>query len=452
MAQPGFLGVHDAGGVRKEGYDQKIDRFEPPVAFWERKVHTLIQLLIKRGMLTLDELRLGIEALEESVYFNAMYYEKFAASIARSLLKNGIITLSEFHKEMGIDTSVTRIPPRFNVGDKVTVKKEDYSTHWRKPHLRTPGYIFMSRGEIVSICGEHDSADLLALGSDYSMTQTIYKVRFPQTEIWKAYNENANDTIDVDIFDTWLDFTTSTVEKKGSLPDSHIHEDGHSHEHGHSHDGQVEGGDHIHETRSVVEQTAVDREGVVPPLATVAEAVERLVIAKGYFTQEEMRNEIQIIDSYGKDHAGARLVARAWMDENFKTRLLADSFEPMAEEGVPKPGEVLPKIIVVENTPTVHNVIVCTLCSCYPIALLGLSPPWYKSRSYRARVVMEPRQVLKEFGTNIPTDVAIRVHDSTSEVRYLVIPKRPARTAGWTKEKLVEIITRDSMIGVSEVE
>ena len=143
---------------------------------------------------------------------------------------------------------------------------------------------------------------------------------------------------------------------------------------------------------------------------------------------------------------GAQVVARAWTDSEFKARLLEDANAASAELGIDA-GHI--PIRAVENTDDVHNVIVCTLCSCYPRLLIGLPPDWYKSRAYRSRTIKEPRAVLSEFGTDLPKDIEVRVHDSTADLRYMVLPKRPDGTDGWDEEALQGLITRDSMIGVS---
>jgi nitrile hydratase len=142
------------------------------------------------------------------------------------------------------------------------------------------------------------------------------------------------------------------------------------------------------------------------------------------------------------------MVARAWLDPAYKARALANGSAAAEELGL----EVGPlRLIVVENTPETHNVIVCTLCSCYPRMLLGIPPEWYKSRAYRSRVVREPRAVLAEFGTRLPEDVDIRVHDSTADMRYMVLPLRPCGTDGWDEERLAALVTRDSLIGVARL-
>ena len=143
---------------------------------------------------------------------------------------------------------------------------------------------------------------------------------------------------------------------------------------------------------------------------------------------------------------GAKVVARAWVDPGFRARLLADGRAGCEELGISFYDDT--KLIVLENTQEVHNLIVCTLCSCYPRPVLGLPPDWYKEKPYRARAVIEPRAVLAEFGTTIPDDVEIRVSDSTAMVRYLVLPRRPEGTEGWSEEALAELVTRDAMIGV----
>src|SRR5205814_8495884 len=146
---------------------------------------------------------------------------------------------------------------------------------------------------------------------------------------------------------------------------------------------------------------------------------------------------------------GARVVAKAWLDPAFKQRLLADSTAAIAELGyMGRQGE---DMVVLENTPKVHNMIVCTLCSCYPWPVLGLPPVWYKSAPYRSRAVLDPRGVLRELGVEVPEDVEVRVWDSTSEVRSLVLPERPRCTEGWSEAELAGIVTRDSMIGVAKV-
>jgi nitrile hydratase subunit alpha len=175
-------------------------------------------------------------------------------------------------------------------------------------------------------------------------------------------------------------------------------------------------------------------------------AVRELLIEKGILTADEIRQAVERMDARGP-HLGAKVVARAWTDPAFKARLLEDGSAAAEEAGVQMDQPT--RLIVVENTPEVHNLVVCTLCSCYPRMVLGIPPDWYKSRAYRSRAVREPRDVLKEFGTVVGQDVELRVHDSTADMRYLVLPERPAGTVGWSEDQLAAIVTRDSMIGVT---
>jgi nitrile hydratase len=174
-------------------------------------------------------------------------------------------------------------------------------------------------------------------------------------------------------------------------------------------------------------------------------AVRELLVEKGILTADAIRRQVEDMDNRSPA-AGARLVARAWVDPAFKALLLSDGGAACVELGLDRG---LYKLVVVENTPAVHNVVVCTLCSCYPRWLLGLPPDWYKSRAYRSRVVREPRKILAEFGTKIDDGSIVRVHDSTADMRYLVLPRRPEGTEGWEAERLAQLVTRDSMIGVS---
>ncbi len=176
-------------------------------------------------------------------------------------------------------------------------------------------------------------------------------------------------------------------------------------------------------------------------------ALSNVLIEKGIYTAAEERQRIEALEAVTPAR-GAQVVARAWVDPDFKARLLADAKTAVAELGIePLDSE----LTALANTGALHNVVVCTLCSCYPRTLLGRPPAWYKSKPYRARVVREPRQVLAEFGTVIAPDREIRVHDSTAELRYIVIPRRPAGTEGWSQEQLAAIVDRDAMVGVAEV-
>jgi hypothetical protein len=208
----------------------------------------------------------------------------------------------------------------------------------------------------------------------------------------------------------------------------------HTHDHG-GHDHH----DHDHDDHAPI--VDVDR------YVLLERAVRELLIEKGLIDPERLRRQLDQIDSSGP-MLGAQLVARAWADDAFRTLLIAD---PKAAAlqclGIKLPDN--PEIAVLADTETIHHVVVCTLCSCYPKALLGLPPDWYKSFAYRSRMVVEPRTILARFGTNIAPNVELRVMDSTAELRYLVLPLRPPGTDGWSEQDLLKLVTRDSMIGVT---
>ena len=185
-----------------------------------------------------------------------------------------------------------------------------------------------------------------------------------------------------------------------------------------------------------------------PELALRLQALESLLVEKGLVDPAAIDTLIDTYENKIGPRNGARVVARAWSDPAFKAWLLQDATAAIASlDYTGRQGEHMQ---VVENTPTVHNLVVCTLCSCYPWPVLGLPPVWYKAAPYRARAVADPRGVLEEFGTAVGADVEIRVWDSTSEVRYFVLPERPADTQGWSEDDLVQLVTRNAMIGVEK--
>jgi nitrile hydratase subunit alpha len=184
-------------------------------------------------------------------------------------------------------------------------------------------------------------------------------------------------------------------------------------------------------------------------VALRVKSLESLLLEKGLVDREALDALVDTYEHKVGPRNGARVVARAWNDPAYKQRLLADGTAAIAELGYT--GEQGQDIRIVENTPTVHNLIVCTLCSCYPWPVLGLPPVWYKSAPYRSRAVIDPRGVMRELGTIVPDDIELRVWDSTAQERYMVLPERPAGTDNWSEESLAALVTRDAMIGVARV-
>jgi nitrile hydratase alpha subunit len=177
----------------------------------------------------------------------------------------------------------------------------------------------------------------------------------------------------------------------------------------------------------------------------LSRAMQELLEAKGVITADQIRRRMEKFEQ-DFPYRGARVIAHAWADPAFRKRILEDGKAACAEFGIDLEAD---RLVAVENTPQVHNVVVCTLCSCYPRALLGMPPTWYKSENYRKRVVRDPRGVLKEFGTVLPDKVTVRVHDSNADMRYVVVPMRPAGTEGWSEEQLASLVTRDALVGVT---
>jgi nitrile hydratase len=207
-----------------------------------------------------------------------------------------------------------------------------------------------------------------------------------------------------------------------------------AHDHAHEHDH-----DHSHPRRADHAPQRWERREA---------ALRGLLIDKGVLTAEAIRAKIEEFEQKSPAD-GARIVARAWTDPAFEARLLADANAAAIELGIEARGI---KVVALKNTPRLHHVVVCTLCSCYPRTILGLPPAWYKAPAYRRRAVSEPRAVLAEFGTNLPPEVELKVVDSTADCRYLVLPLRPAGTEGWPEERLAALVGRDAMIGVTQVQ
>ena len=210
--------------------------------------------------------------------------------------------------------------------------------------------------------------------------------------------------------------------------------DHHDHDHGHDHGMSPSG----HPYRP-------DQDAPLSYFQKMEIAVRELLVEKGVTSQAEINAQIERMDAR-TPALGAMVVAKAWTDPAFKARLLADGSAACRELGIEVEAM---RLIVVENTEAVHNVVVCTLCSCYPRNLLGLPPDWYKQRAYRTRTVVEPRKVLSEFGLDIADDVTVQVHDSTADMRYLVLPRRPEGTEGLDEAALAALVSRDAMIGVA---
>jgi nitrile hydratase len=504
--QPGLSmgagGVHDVGGLVSL-LGLKIDVSDPALQLWEQETHALLIVLVKEGLLTTDELRRNIEAMQGDHYIARTYYCKWATSMALGLIERGVITYAELdHELLGASSAASTKSsalndPLFSAGDAVKVKSEQSMSRWRKPHLRTPGYIFGVQGTIESYEGCFPDPSYKAFRSmllpqgkqsdaEEERTQHLYRVVFSQKNVWPEGNElkssesSTDDTVTVEIYEPWLVACENKDEAEWEMdPNSFIQESNSPIEQHHHHD---HGHDHEHLPRAELEQRAIDLEvysnlcvgtgNIDPshpqePTAIVGDRLSSALISllsrPDYLRtdlQQKIRHVIDAMESIKVRADGATLIARAWTDPNFEAQLLQDAASAALELGiVTTNATTATKLKVVKSqlpgttdgSLGVHNLITCTLCSCYPLSLLGLSPKWYKSRSYRARAVREPRAMLKDsFGLDLSPDRwTIRVHDSTADLRFIVLPPRPPNTEGWSEEDLRQLVSRDTMVGVA---
>jgi len=432
---------------------------------WEQQCHSLFVVLASKKILGTDELRRAIEALTPEQYERYFYYEKWTAGMVALLLEHGIITHDELQSYLfgssSIEIGESPKSPLFSTGDSVRVKRFLSNIEWRRPHIRTPGYIYGAAGTIERVCGRHGDPSFLSFGLEAPKVQ-LYRVRFRHRDVWPEQFDPAtmqggmDDFVEVEVYEHWLEpadqssghsFENNLLFDHSSGDDCVDDSHGHSHSHHHHHDMEDS---HIHESRPTVESRAIQREGPPTPGKELFQALYRVLLDKKIVTSDEVRLVSERMDTAAARLDGASLVVKAWTDPGFEARLLDDAVSAAAEIGINASNPNAPTVLIVlKNTPTTHNLIVCTLCSCYPSSLLGIAPSWYKSREYRSRAVREPRTVLAEFGVPLSADTTIRVHDSTADHRYLVLPLRPEGTEGWSEEDLRGLITRDMMLGVA---
>jgi nitrile hydratase len=303
---------------------------------------------------------------------------------------------------------------KFNIGDQVLIRQA-----YPPGHIRTPYFIRGRVGKIVKILGEYANPEELAYGRNGQPLQSVYSIKFLQKDLWLNYSGMLNDTVIVEVMENWLEKHKNSQKPSNKKP----------------YCNQLP----KHSELSNAESSDISKHVIM------AKAVEQLLIKKGLISSNEMKKMIEKIDSQSPAE-GARLVARSWIDPDFKARMLND-FRTTAQEIGIDIGPI--QIIAIENTNILHNAIVCTLCSCYPKFLIGLPPEWYKSKNYRSRMIFEPRTVLAEFGTKISDKVELRIYDSTAELRYMILPMQPKNVEGLDENALAGLVTRDAMIGTS---
>ena len=445
------LGVHDVGGD-DDLMRTPLDRTDRELQHWELRTHALLVQMVANRLISVDELRRHIEGLSPSEYNSSSYYEKWTLAMCTSCVERGLLTGAAIEKELGRGIELDTLH-EFEVGDVVRVREMDEGVGFRRPHLRTPGYVHGAVGVVERVAGTFLNPEYLAF-REHGSPQKLYRVRFDMRALWessipdRSSAPSSGDTVDVDVVGAWLNLASdqeleSFLATNGVVGTSRRVVDG-------------------HDDRHEVETTALKREGEPSDYEPLSDALFRLLVAAGTVDASAIQRGVADLEGAQGSHVGAKIVARAWTDEAFKRDLLVDAKATLSRIGISASnydsdighheghhhGETV--LTAVENISNeVHNVVCCTLCSCYPTAILGLSPAWYKSRVYRARAVRDPRNLLREFGTEIPTDTRIAVHDSTADLRYIVIPERPIGTESMNEAELQSLVTRDSMIGTS---
>jgi len=451
----------DVGGLSLFESDS-LSRDERSLSHWERQIDALCYVLLRKQLMNVHELRFGIESIPHHSFANISYYERWMYAILVTMLKHGTVTESEVsqkysnhtgHRGLGATSSERLRPPKFQVGDSVTVRDvldSRIASSWRlglqmasSQHLRTPRYIQNKTGCIESFAGKHKNPELQSLRIPHDPVN-LYRVRFLQLDLW-PHGEAEHDTVDIELMEHWL--------QRADCKEHHDHSHDHGHDHGHDHRARSQ------RDRETVERKAIDREPTESPYQVLSQCVLELLVEKGVIAMEDIRAQIETIDARKTlyETLGAKIAVRAWRDPEWK-RKLTDwrqfrAFQLIKEAFAVPDDYYETDLRVVENTESVHHVIVCTLCSCYPRQILGVPPSWYKSLKYRSEMVCKPRAVLrKQFGVDLPDDVTVRVHDSAADLRYMVLPHFPSQIGpDWSKlsdEELVRMVTRDMLIGV----
>ena len=435
--------VHDIGGLEAEF--GPIDRREWGYQQWEMEVHAVLVVLTRKGLMSTDELRRAMENLPG--HCSMTYYHRWAAGMIAVSVERGTVSRQEVERWEGRLAEAV-LEPQYQVGQAVRVRREEDRIRWRKPHLRTPGYLFGCQGVVEQILGTFPDPEYAAFrfgGNTASPQQPLYLVSFSQGDLWEFLSSESqrSDRVTAEIYQPWLQGDQGDLEtaKEQNVV---LAVSGQS--------GVLDHGDHSHDDRYDTELEAIRREMTAEdPLGQrMAETLLQVLINNNILDIREVNEVIEKLDNAGKMLGGHKLVVKAWTDEGFKRRLLEDGNAAAEEIGVvARNANAATKLLVVENTESEHHLIVCTLCSCYPSAVLGMAPAWYKSRSYRARAVRQPRRVLAEFGCRVGAEQRVTVHDSTADCRYMVLPRRPDNTRGWTDQQLSTIISRDALIGVA---
>eukprot|EP01084_Bolivina_argentea_P318076 551543_1 len=414
---------------------------------YEKKIDSLLLVLAYKfkGYVTTHETRRVWETLPQSTYLFISYYEEWTFAIIQLCLIHHLFTEKELH--LKLNEYLIQNKKQIKESQKQKFKKNDYvrirnvgdiiirSKNWRNflaipklIHHRIPKYAQNKCGKIIQYIDSFDDPKLEAFGI---RGDNIPKIPCYRVEL--DTNNNDKHTVTLDVLQHWLQHECPQSE----------HDETHEHEHEHEHE---------HKSIAQIKQEAVERETTLSPYEILADIAINLLIEKKVITMKELREQIERVDAQQHANFGADIVIRAWKDSKFKNRLINDTMNVLHENGYDT-GIGEPCVLrIVENKNDLHNLICCTLCSCYPRNILGIPPDWYKHKKFRSMAVSKPRELLKdEFGLIIPDNMKLKVHDSNNEVRYMILPHE-SQIPNWKymkEEELKKLITRDMLIGVA---
>eukprot|EP00747_Dinoflagellata_sp_TGD_P163000 gnl/TRDRNA2_/TRDRNA2_181240_c0_seq1.p1 gnl/TRDRNA2_/TRDRNA2_181240_c0~~gnl/TRDRNA2_/TRDRNA2_181240_c0_seq1.p1 ORF type:complete len:493 (-),score=73.29 gnl/TRDRNA2_/TRDRNA2_181240_c0_seq1:361-1677(-) len=423
------------------------------MAHWEKESCAITELTgtedgVGGGGDRLEQLRSHVESLPTEVYAAMPYYGKWIYGTTMQLVDNGVLKIWEVDERMSKDGPPKLGDPNFAVfesGDRVRVKEDDPRDRWRRPHSRVPEYIFGKTGVVAGASyGTFACPSGMSVARPASLVDAVpkyptYRVIFKHSEVFPESSKEGDELI-LELKQNWLAPADEIEERR--IVERH----------------PVTG-----DSEPAWKTARFVGHGKTPDAACggiwskLTHVVKELLVEKGVLTRDAIREQVETDDklSEGSNTLAEGLVAKAWCDEAFKKKLLggpetcADAISEAIGSGYSRYyADGAPTMIAVENTEEIHNVVVCTLCSCWPRPLMGRPPAWFLTLAYRRNMAINPRETLKELGCEVPAERRLVVHDSTSELRFLVIPARPKGTEGLSEKELEKLVTRDHLVGV----
>jgi len=440
---PFRMGPRDVGAIEPAIHGRiNLDDVVPEV--WELQIHAIMGIVFHEKILMhvdfVNEFRNLDFLFTDESYEEATYYGVYTCALARLAVANNLVPKAVLDRQFGFPHGSQQV--LFLKHDHVTVRAEKHGYRCFKPFTRTPGYIHGMTGVIVEYLGSFSDPMLATFVSGAQQVVPLYRVRF-SSETIQAHTDEATDTFEVDVFQNWLEATPGSVRTTVERPPSY----------GDACPVKFDGSWHrIHSSRKGFDEYSRSVPCPQSRFKPLGEALVASLVECNVFSAQKLAQATEKLAWSFSDAAAGdarKLVVRAWLDISFRQLLLSEPTRALACLGISNHTIQGPdtSLIVLENTEHVHHVVVCTLCSCYPVSIMGNPPAWYRSASFRARVMQEPRTVLSEFGMQI-TQPEIRVHDSTANLRYMVLPLMPVGATHLAEADLAALVTRDSLIGV----